>query len=189
MPKDNGSYPLVRLQQRHERNRPHPRRLQCAREFSCRRDGSISLQYRYVGDFDDPSLQHSARRWRAFRIEWDWEGHSPHLLDPICVACGGACTPENLVTFANRDGCSTGVEQLGRTPDDGIEHWLHVSCRTADNVQHGAGRGLVFEGFLQFAFAYLLGLEQPRVLNRDGGLGGEVAEQLDLFIAEGPDLL
>ena len=32
-------------------------------------------------------------------------------------------------------------------------------------------------------------VEQPRVLDGDDGLGGEVLHQLDLLVGEGPDLL
>ena len=61
-----------------------------------------------------------------------------------------------------------------------VEHRFQVAGRTADDLQHVGGRGLLLQGFAQFA-------EQPRVLDGDDGLGGEVLDQLDLLVGEGTD--
>jgi hypothetical protein len=41
---------------------------------------------------------------------------------------------------------------------------------------------------LQFAFACLLGLKQPRVLDGDDGLVGEGLDQLDLLVSKRANL-
>ena len=66
---------------------------------------------------------------------------------------------------------------------DRVEHRLQIDRRAADDLEHVAGRGLVFERFVQFALARLLRLEQPRVLDGDDGLVGEGLDQLDLLVA------
>src|SRR5262249_24321806 len=53
-----------------------------------------------------------------------------------------------------------------------------------DDTKHIAHRSLVFERLLKLAFARLLCLEQPRVLDGDHGLIGENLEQLDLPACE-----
>src|ERR1700730_11478240 len=62
------------------------------------------------------------------------------------------------------------------------EHRLQLAGRSADDLEHVGGRGLLLERFAQL-------VEQPRVLYGDDGLAGKAREQRDLFIAEGPDLL
>ena len=57
-----------------------------------------------------------------------------------------------------------------------------IECRTADDFEHVGGRGLLLKRFAQF-------VEQPRVLNGDDGLGGEVRDQLDLLVGEGTNFL
>ena len=50
-------------------------------------------------------------------------------------------------------------------------------------LQHLRGRGLLLQRFVVEL------VEQPRVLDGDDGLGGEVLDQLDLLVGERPDLL
>src|SRR5262245_61034328 len=52
----------------------------------------------------------------------------------------------------------------------------------ANDLEHVGGRGLLLQGFTQL-------VEQPRVLDRDDGLVGEVLDQLDLLVGKGPHLL
>ena len=59
---------------------------------------------------------------------------------------------------------------------------MQIEGRAADHFQHVGGGGLLLQGFAQLA-------EQPRVLDRDHGLCGEVLHQLDLLVGEGPHLL
>ena len=66
---------------------------------------------------------------------------------------------------------------------------MQVEGRAADDLEHIAGRGLVFERFLEVAGALLQFTEQPRVLDRDDRLVGEGANQLDLPLGERLDPL
>jgi hypothetical protein len=57
---------------------------------------------------------------------------------------------------------------------------LHIGSRAADDVEHVAGRGLVFERFFEVARARLQFAEQPRILHRDDRLVGKGPHQFDL---------
>ena len=48
-----------------------------------------------------------------------------------------------------------------------IEHGLQIERRAADDLEHVGGGGLLLQRLPQF-------VEQPRVLDGDDGLGGEV---------------
>ena len=64
---------------------------------------------------------------------------------------------------------------------------LQIEGRAADDVEHIGGGGLVFDSVSIGALAQFV--EQPRVLDGDDGLGGEVLHQLDLFVGEWSNLL
>ena len=51
------------------------------------------------------------------------------------------------------------------------------------------GRGLLLQRLGEIVGALAQFVEQPRVLDGDHGLGGEVLHQLDLLVGERPDLL
>jgi hypothetical protein len=63
-----------------------------------------------------------------------------------------------------------------------VEHRLEFECRAADDLEHVGGRGLLLQRFAQL-------VEEAHVLDRDDGLRGEVLDQLDLLVGEGPNLL
>ena len=75
-----------------------------------------------------------------------------------------------------------GLAQACRRLDQRIEHRLQIERRAADDLEHVGGRGLLLERFAQL-------VEQPRVLDGDDGLRGEVLDQLDLLVGEWPHLL
>ena len=77
-----------------------------------------------------------------------------------------------------------GAAQAGRVVQDDIEHRLVVGGRLADAAQDLAGRGLALQELTQFRGASLQDLEQAHVLDRDHGLVGEGAHQLDVFLLE-----
>ena len=52
-----------------------------------------------------------------------------------------------------------------------------------------AGRGLLLQRLGEIVGALAQFVEQPRVLDGDDGLGGEVLHQLDLLVGERPHLL
>src|SRR5262249_1462744 len=64
--------------------------------------------------------------------------------------------------------------------DEGVQYLLQIECRAADDLEHIGGGGLLLQRFAQL-------VEQPRVLDGNDGLGGEVFDQLDLLVRERPD--
>src|SRR5262249_14545493 len=72
--------------------------------------------------------------------------------------------------------------KIDGTADDRLKYRLNVSCRAADHLEHVSGGGLLLERFTKF-------VEQPRVLDGDHGLGGEVLDQFDLLVGEAAYLL
>ena len=81
-----------------------------------------------------------------------------------------------------------GDAQAARNRRNDVEHRLQIELRTTDNAQHLACCCLIFERLLQLAFAGLLGLEQPRVLDGDDGLVGKCLYELHLLYGEGMHL-
>ena len=64
--------------------------------------------------------------------------------------------------------------------DQRVEHCLQSNGRAADDLEHLGGGGLLLQRYL----AQLV--EQPRVLDGDDGLSGEVRDQRDLLVGERP---
>ena len=62
----------------------------------------------------------------------------------------------------------------------------NTGCRSPgelrDDLEHVGGRGLLLQRFAQL-------VEQPRVLDGDDGLSGEILDQFDLLVGEGTHLL
>ena len=63
-----------------------------------------------------------------------------------------------------------------------LQHGLQIEGRAADDLEHVGGGGLLLQRLPQF-------VEQPRVLDGDDGLGGEVLHQRDLLVGEWPNFL
>jgi len=91
------------------------------------------------------------------------------------------------LAYCDRSGSGT-AKPDGRF-DYCVQHRLHIGGRAADDIQHVAGRGLVFERFFEVARADLQLAEQPRVLHRDDRLVGKGADQFNLPLAERLDPL
>ena len=72
--------------------------------------------------------------------------------------------------------------KIDRTGDNGLQHGVQVECGPADDLQHIAGRGLVFERLLEIAGALAQLVEQPRILDRDHRLVGEGAPPVRLAV-------
>ena len=66
--------------------------------------------------------------------------------------------------------------------DKRIQDGLQVERRTTDDLEHIGSRRLLLQRFAQFA-------KQPRVLDRDDSLSGEVFNQLDLVVGERTHIL
>ena len=80
------------------------------------------------------------------------------------------------------DGCPIRLAQLCGKLNQRIEHRLQIEGRAADDFEHVGGGGLLLQQFAQL-------VEQPRVLDGDDGLAGEILDQLDLLVAERADFL
>ena len=70
-----------------------------------------------------------------------------------------------------------GVAEPGGRLHQRLQHRLQVEGRAADDLEHVGGGGLLLQRFAQL-------VEQPRVLDGDDGLSGEVLHQLDLLVGE-----
>jgi len=68
--------------------------------------------------------------------------------------------------------------------DQCVQHRLNVGGRAAYDLEHIAGRGLVFERFFEVACAGLQFAEQSRILDRNDRLVGKGAHQFDLPLGE-----
>ena len=88
-----------------------------------------------------------------------------------------------------RDVPHLGVAEPRGGLDERVEHRLQIEGRAADDLEHVAGRGLVFERFLEIAGALLQFAEQPRILHRDHRLRREVFEQRNLLFGERSDFV
>src|SRR5262245_53481553 len=94
----------------------------------------------------------------------------------------GRLHPEKAVASWTSNTPHIGLAQFCRQLDQGIEHSLQIEGRTADDLKHVGGSGLLLQRFSQL-------VEQPRVLDGDDRLGSEVLDQLDLLVGERADLL
>src|SRR5262249_6481679 len=61
--------------------------------------------------------------------------------------------------------------------------------RAADDLEHVGGGGLLLQRFGEVVRALAQLVQQPRVLDGDDGLLGEIAHQLDLLVGEWPHFL
>src|SRR5262249_53708543 len=73
-----------------------------------------------------------------------------------------------------------GIEHSRSCLGDRIERALTVLWCAGDDTENVSRRGLPFERFPQFA-------QQPRILDGNNGLGGEVRQQSDIFFLERSD--
>jgi hypothetical protein len=74
------------------------------------------------------------------------------------------------LTVAYRDRCDIATAKSSRRFDYCVQHRLHIGGRAADDVEHVAGRRLVFERFFEVAGAGPQLAQQPSVLDRDDRL-------------------
>src|SRR5215467_12183628 len=72
---------------------------------------------------------------------------------------------------------------------DGFQHRLNICRRSSDHTEDLACRGLLLKCLGQVAGTPAQLVKQPRVLDGDDGLGGEIGQQRDLLVAEGTNLL
>ena len=100
----------------------------------------------------------------------------------ICGRRVVQCNGPKRISFAEPKRAEFGLTNASCVLQHGIEHRLQLAGRARDHLQDLGGRSLLLQRFAQL-------VEQPRVLDGDDGLGGEVRQQLDLSVAKGPHLL
>ena len=82
-----------------------------------------------------------------------------------------------------------GAADARRIFQHGTETPAPVARRAGDDLQHLGGRGLLLQRLAEIVGALAQFVEQPRVLDGDHGLRGEILHQLDLLVGERPHLL
>ena len=80
-----------------------------------------------------------------------------------------------------------GVADADRVLQHGFKHGLEIAGRAGNDLQHLRCGRLLLQRLRKLARALLLGLEQPRVLDRDHRLIGESRDQFDFAVGEGVD--
>src|SRR5262245_57045002 len=86
--------------------------------------------------------------------------------------------PSDLPSY----GGLVGFTQSGCRFDQRLEHRLEIAGRAADDLKYVGSGGLLLKRLAQL-------IEQAGVLDGDDGLGGEVRDELDVFIRKWPALL
>src|SRR5215469_14688244 len=66
----------------------------------------------------------------------------------------------------------------------GLEYWLQIAGRRTDDAQHIRSGRLLFQRLTKIGCALAQFAEQPRVLDGDDGLSGEVFNKIDLLVCE-----
>ena len=94
------------------------------------------------------------------------------------IVCGDRAKP---VSFIEKEIAEFGLTELSRVRQDCRKHRFQLARRTADDLEHVGGGGLLLQRLA-------LLVEQTRVLDGDDGLVGEVLNQRNLLLSEGSDL-
>jgi hypothetical protein len=111
----------------------------------------------------------------------------PGVYDPLGRVREGSDGPVNIaVSGGDLRGVSR-AKPRGRVADS-VEQRLQIEGRAADDLEHVARRGLVFERFLELAGALAQFAEQPGIVHRNDCLGREVFQERDFLSAERPHL-
>ena len=119
-----------------------------------------------------------------------WDDCCPAQQSAICRRCAYvAQRKRKLVAFAKPQVAELGFADAGRIFQHRLEYRLQLAGRAGDDLQHFGGRGLLLQRLGEIVGALAQLVEQPRVLDGDDGLGGEVLHQLDLLVGERPDFL
>src|SRR5262249_7252651 len=113
------------------------------------------------------------------------------LVNPL-LELGGKpeirCEPIARALAAKNECLFRFTETCGRLRQR-IKHGFEIEGRTADDLQHVGGGGLLLQRLAQIIRALAQLVEQASILDRDDGLGGEIADQLDLLVSKRAYLL
>ena len=153
------------------------------------RQGRIRHRSRDVGDVDHLLCPHDAvergsRRARPNEPRRCRRDSANALAAASCMATDAEASPSQRNSTAE-----LGLADARRVLQHGLEHRLQIAGRAGDDLEHLGGRGLLLQRLGKIVGALAQLVEQPRVLDGDDGLGGEVLHQLDLLVGEWLDLL
>src|SRR6516165_10576742 len=87
-----------------------------------------------------------------------------------------------MLAVKSQKATKSGAAQTHRFFQHRIEHRAKMARRGVDDLQYLGGRGLLLQSLARLG-------KEPRVLDRDDRLHGEVLQQRDLLFCEGADLL
>src|SRR5256885_2142175 len=125
---------------------------------------------------EDVACSHDVPNDEAFRDRKDLVAES---MEPFGVR-GAGRNDSTLIPVDAPDDRDGRTDKPLRIVGDGLEHWLKLERRAADDAKYVPDRGL--------AIQRLLGLvEEPHVLHRDDGLVGKRADEIDLTFGEWPN--
>src|SRR5262249_49325247 len=107
-----------------------------------------------------------------------------HGFDPIHEFSGEAAgfSPIEYAIYLPGDRSLVGIGKPSGGFDQRLEHRFEVEGRAADDLEHVGGGGLLLQRFAQL-------VEQPRILDGDHRLRGEILHQCDLLVGERANLL
>src|SRR5262249_47227893 len=94
-----------------------------------------------------------------------------------CVRCIVQRNAPERFTVVQQQAAEAGGADSRRVFQHGLEDWLEFAGRRADDLQYVGGRGLLLQRLAQL-------VKQPRVLNGDDGLVGEILHQRNLLLGE-----
>ena len=123
-----------------------------------------------VGDLDRLALREGLRDVRLVEADVLLRQRVDQLL---IHAVGGAQMKFALPIVEDVDRAGLGAGELHRLGDDGGEHGFEIE-RRVHRLRHFAERAQLLDRAAKFIGALAQFVQQPRILDRDDGLGGEV---------------
>src|SRR6516165_4680293 len=87
----------------------------------------------------------------------------------------GCRAPKGVAILRKRDMSDVRLANPDGRFDKRVEHGLQIEGRAADDLEHVGSRSLLLQRFPQL-------VNQPRILNGDDRLTGEIGDQLDLLV-------
>jgi hypothetical protein len=139
-----------------------------------------------IGDMDDP-LGGDELGERRHRLETD-AALARYVLGERRRHVVMRHAPET-VTLIQQQAPKRRLTDSGCVLEHRPENRLKVARGGGDHPQHVGGRGLLLQRFGEVIGALAQLIEQPRVLDRDHRLIGEIRNQRNLLVGEWPHLL
>src|SRR5262245_44967219 len=161
---------VILLEHRHDQKRPSSGNLG---------NRLIGIFRSDVGDVCDlprlsDAVEDTSRATRRNRIALAISGPS--------LGCIVERNVSEYIAFVEQQVAEAGLTDANSVLKHSLEHWPQFTWRIADDLEHVGGGGLLLQRLAQL-------VQQPRVLDGDDGLLGEIADQLNLLIGERSYLL